>query len=65
MFERYTESAGRVLFFGRYEVTQLAATSIETEPVLFGLTRESTRVRNPPIAVEGRADGAVRPLDSH
>jgi hypothetical protein len=42
----------------------LGATSIETEPVLFGLTRESTRVRNPPIAGERHADGAVRLLDS-
>lgn len=41
MFERYTESARRALFFARYEATQLGATVIETEHVLLGLTRES------------------------
>lgn len=41
MFERFTESARRALFFARYEVTQLGATSIETEHLLLGLTRES------------------------
>jgi ATP-dependent Clp protease ATP-binding subunit ClpC len=41
MFERFTESARRTLFFARYEVTQLGATSIETEHLLLGLTRES------------------------
>jgi ATP-dependent Clp protease ATP-binding subunit ClpC len=41
MFERFTESARQALFFARYEVTQLGATSIETEHLLLGLTRES------------------------
>jgi ATP-dependent Clp protease ATP-binding subunit ClpC len=41
MFERFTESARRALFFARFEVTQLGATSIETEHLLLGLTRES------------------------
>ncbi len=41
MFERYTESARRALFFARYKATQLGATVIETEHVLLGLTRES------------------------
>jgi len=41
MFERFTESARRVLFFARYEVSQLGATSIEPEHVLLGLVRES------------------------
>ncbi len=42
MFEKYIESARRALFFARYEVSQLGATSIETEHVLLGLIREST-----------------------
>jgi ATP-dependent Clp protease ATP-binding subunit ClpC len=41
MFERFTESARRVLFFARYEVSQLGATSIEPEHVLLGLIREN------------------------
>ena len=40
MFERYTERARRVLFFGRYEASQLGGTSIETEHLLLGLMRE-------------------------
>ena len=40
MFERYTERARRVLFFARYEATQLGSTSIETEHLLLGLVRE-------------------------
>ncbi|ODS57016.1 MAG: ATP-dependent Clp protease ATP-binding subunit ClpC [Acidobacteria bacterium SCN 69-37] len=40
MFERYTERARRVLFFARYEATQLGSTSIETEHLLLGLIRE-------------------------
>ena len=40
MFERYTESARRALFFARYEVSQLGATSIETEHILLlGVSR--------------------------
>src|SRR6187431_2916720 len=40
MFERYTERARRVLFFARYEATQMGSTSIETEHLLLGLIRE-------------------------
>lgn len=41
MFERFTESARRVLFFARYEVSKLGGTSIEPEHVLLGLVLES------------------------
>src|ERR671921_25597 len=40
MFGCYTERARRVLFFARYEATQLGSTSIETEHLLLGLIRE-------------------------
>jgi hypothetical protein len=40
MFERYTEQARRVLFFARYEVSQLGGLSIEVDHVLLGLIRE-------------------------
>src|ERR671912_325283 len=40
MFERYTERARRVLFFARYEASQLGSISIETEHLLLGLFRE-------------------------
>jgi ATP-dependent Clp protease ATP-binding subunit ClpC len=40
MFERYTERARRVLFFARYEASQLGSVTIETEHLLLGLVRE-------------------------
>jgi ATP-dependent Clp protease ATP-binding subunit ClpC len=39
MFERYTEQARRVLFYARYETSQLGDLSIETEHLLLGLMR--------------------------
>ncbi len=41
MFERYTEAARRVLFFARYEASQLGGAVIETDHILLGLTREA------------------------
>src|SRR5262245_19120289 len=40
MFERYTERARRVIFFARYEASQLGSMTIETEHLLLGLLRE-------------------------
>ena len=40
MFERYTEKARRVIFFGRYETSQFGAPFIDTEHLLLGLLRE-------------------------
>jgi quinol monooxygenase YgiN len=40
MFERYTERARRVLFFARYEASQLGSTSIKSEHLLLGLLRD-------------------------
>jgi ATP-dependent Clp protease ATP-binding subunit ClpC len=42
MFERYTDSARRSLFFARHEASQLGAVSIETEHMLLGLLREGS-----------------------
>jgi len=39
MFERYTESARRLLFFARYEASELGASLIEAEHLLLGLVR--------------------------
>ena len=44
MFERYTEQARRVLFFARYEASQLGSASISTEHLLLGLLREGEGV---------------------
>ncbi len=40
MFERYTEKARRVIFFARYEASQMGAKQIEPEHILLGLVRE-------------------------
>ncbi|HEV2707345.1 MAG TPA: Clp protease N-terminal domain-containing protein [Pyrinomonadaceae bacterium] len=40
MFERYTEKARRVIFFARYEASQLGTPAIEPEHLLLGLLRE-------------------------
>jgi len=40
MFERYTESARRTLFFARYEASQRGSVSIASEHLLLGLIRE-------------------------
>src|SRR5687768_9907433 len=41
MFERYTESARRVLFFARYEASELGGSTIDADHILLGLTREA------------------------
>jgi ATP-dependent Clp protease ATP-binding subunit ClpC len=40
MFERYTEKARRVIFFGRWEASQFGSPYIESEHLLLGLLRE-------------------------
>ena len=41
MFERYTESARRALFFARFEASELGGIAIQTEHLLLGLIHES------------------------
>ena len=59
MFERYTESARRALFFARYEVSQLGASSIEVEHLLLGLARAEVGVVG---RVFGNADLSIDAL---
>jgi hypothetical protein len=44
MFERYTEKARRVVFFARYEASQLGSPFIDTQHLLLGLLREDKEV---------------------
>jgi ATP-dependent Clp protease ATP-binding subunit ClpC len=39
MFERYTQQARRVIFFARYEASEVASSSIQTEHLLLALLR--------------------------
>jgi ATP-dependent Clp protease ATP-binding subunit ClpA len=41
MFERYTEKARRVIFFARYEASEVGSPYIETEHLLLGVIRET------------------------
>jgi ATP-dependent Clp protease ATP-binding subunit ClpC len=42
MFERYTESARRAIFFARFEASHLGSGQIEPEHLLLALQREAT-----------------------
>jgi ATP-dependent Clp protease ATP-binding subunit ClpC len=41
MFERYSEKARRVIFFARYEASEVGSPYIESDHLLIGLLRES------------------------
>ena len=46
MFELYTEKARRVIFYARYEASQLGSPYVETEHLLLGLLREDKALTN-------------------
>jgi Protein of unknown function (DUF1572)/Clp amino terminal domain, pathogenicity island component len=46
MFERYTEKARRVIYFARYEASNVGSPYIETEHLLLGLLREDKVLTN-------------------
>jgi len=54
MFERYSESARRALFFARYEASQLGGLTIEPEHLVLGVLREA-----PILAFVDGVDGAA------
>lgn len=60
MFERYTESARRALFFARYEVSERGAIAIDTEHILLGLIREPHGLVGPILAVSSVSREALR-----
>jgi ATP-dependent Clp protease ATP-binding subunit ClpC len=58
MFERFTEKARRVIFFGRYEASQFGSPYIESEHLLLGLLREDKALTARFLRLEGL--GSVR-----
>ena len=60
MFERFTERARRVLFFARYEASQLGSMDIDTEHLLLGLIRECKGLTNRLFAEAGIALDDIR-----
>jgi enamine deaminase RidA (YjgF/YER057c/UK114 family) len=56
MFERYTESARRALFFARYEASQRGSISIEPDHLLLALLRDADGI---PVRVVARSQVSV------
>jgi ATP-dependent Clp protease ATP-binding subunit ClpC len=59
MFENYTESARRSIFFARYEASQFGGRSIEVGHLLLGLSRESRWLFSQAATIDPAA--ALRP----
>jgi ATP-dependent Clp protease ATP-binding subunit ClpC len=39
VFERYSEKARRIIFFGRYEASQFGSVAVQPEHILLGILR--------------------------
>src|SRR5215510_1678613 len=67
MFERYTEKARRVIFFGRYEASQFGSPYIETEHLLLGILREDKILVNrlKLASAEGGIEGIRQQIERH
>ena len=59
MFERYTERARRVLFFGRYEATELGSETIEAHHLLLGLIHEGKGLA---VRIIGKTAGSTHQI---
>jgi uncharacterized protein (TIGR02246 family) len=64
MFERYTQSARRVIFFARYEASQYGSHSIDTEHLLLGLFREDKRLARNVLQRPGAAESIRRDIEA-
>lgn len=65
MFERYTENARRVIFFARYEASQLGSPYIETEHLLLALLREDTAIINRFLRSHGSVEFIRKQIKGH
>ncbi len=65
MFERYTEKARRVVFFGRYEASQFGSPFIETEHLLLGLLREDKALTNRFLRAHGVVESIRRQIEKN
>ncbi|HET8891444.1 MAG TPA: Clp protease N-terminal domain-containing protein [Candidatus Angelobacter sp.] len=65
MFEKYTEKARRVIFFGRYEASQFGSPYIETEHLLLGLLREDKALTHRFLRGHGTVEGIRKQIEDH
>jgi hypothetical protein len=65
MFERFTEKARRVIFFGRYEASQYGSQYIETEHLLLGLLREEPSLFSGGLGPTIAASGIRTEIERH
>lgn len=64
MFERYTETSRRVIFFARHEVTLLGGGEIDTGHLLLGLLRDSRELALRLLQSTDALDGLRRVLEA-
>jgi ATP-dependent Clp protease ATP-binding subunit ClpA len=63
MFERYTERARRVIFFGRYEASNFGSSTIESEHLLLGLLREDVNLINRFLRDSGSSESIRKEIE--
>jgi ATP-dependent Clp protease ATP-binding subunit ClpC len=63
VFERYTEKARRVIFFGRYEASRYGSPFIETEHLLLGLLRENPEITQ--LFSSGSEESILKQIDAN
>ena len=60
MFERYTDSGRRALFFARYECSQLGSVEIGSEHLLLGLINDPVGIVRKVLSIAGIASDDLR-----
>jgi ATP-dependent Clp protease ATP-binding subunit ClpC len=65
MFERYTEKARRVIFFGRYEASQFGSPYVETEHLLLGVLREDKTLTSRLLKSSGSMEDIRAEIEKH
>jgi len=65
MFEKFTEKARRVVFFARYEASQVGSPYIETEHLLLGLLREDKALTYRFLRTPGTPEAIRREIEQH
>src|SRR5262245_62544346 len=64
MFERYTESARRVIFIATREATEFGSTTVETKHFLLGLIREDENLINRFLQNNSSCESIRREIES-